>query len=113
VPGRPGAAREALVRLLPRAFSMKLETWVTMHEDLRHSPRCRAAFDALAEGLQQYIGAAEAPDAGRKWPAQEHEHPNDRSYRPERFLRLPTPSTPTASPRRSPASGATASGPPA
>ena len=48
---------EALVRLVPRTFSLKLETWVTMHEDLRNSPRCRAAFDALVDGLQQYIGS--------------------------------------------------------
>ena len=27
-----------------------------MHEDLRHSPRCRVTFDALVEGLQQHIG---------------------------------------------------------
>jgi DNA-binding transcriptional LysR family regulator len=54
-----GLARRdaALVRLMPRTFSMKLETWITMHEDLRSSPRCRAAFDALVNGLQQYIGA--------------------------------------------------------
>ena len=54
-----GLARrnDALVRVMPRTFSMKLETWVTMHEDLRNSPRCRAAFDALVDGLQQYIGA--------------------------------------------------------
>jgi len=51
----------ALVRLLPRALSLKLDTWVTMHEDLRHSPRCRVAFDALVEGLQQYVGTAAAP----------------------------------------------------
>jgi len=25
-----------------------------MHEDLRHSPRCRATFDALVEGLEGY-----------------------------------------------------------
>lgn len=52
-----GLARRdaALVRLMPRAFSMKLETWVTMHEDLRNSPRCRAAFDALVDGLQKYM----------------------------------------------------------
>jgi DNA-binding transcriptional LysR family regulator len=63
-----GLARrsDALVRLLPRAFSMKLDTWVTMHEDLRHSPRCRAAFDALAGGLQQYVGAPEAAGAQGK-----------------------------------------------
>lgn len=56
-----GLARrsDTLVRLMPRTFSMKLETWITMHEDLRNSPRCRVAFDALVEGLQQYVGAAE------------------------------------------------------
>ncbi|MET3494124.1 LysR family transcriptional regulator [Variovorax boronicumulans] len=52
------ARRDAdLVRLMPRAFAMKLETWVTMHEDLRNSPRCRVAFDALVDGLQKYIAA--------------------------------------------------------
>ncbi|WP_432728807.1 LysR family transcriptional regulator [Variovorax sp. W6] len=50
----------ALVRLMPRAFSLKLDTWVTMHEDLRNSPRCRVAFDALVEGLAQYIGGSAA-----------------------------------------------------
>jgi DNA-binding transcriptional LysR family regulator len=44
-----------LVRLLPRALSLKLETWVTMHEDLRHSARCRVAFDALVDGLIAYV----------------------------------------------------------
>ena len=51
------ASREPeLVRLMPRAFSLQLDTWVTMHEDLRGSPRCRVAFDALAEGLARHIG---------------------------------------------------------
>ncbi|AYQ29419.1 MULTISPECIES: LysR family transcriptional regulator [unclassified Polaromonas] len=51
------AARDpALVRVLPGELSFKLETWLTMHEDLRHSPRCRVTFDALVEGLQQHIG---------------------------------------------------------
>ncbi len=61
-----GLARrtEALVRLMPRAMALKLDTWVTMHEDLRNSPRCRAAFDALAEGLQQYVDRQE--DAGAR-----------------------------------------------
>jgi DNA-binding transcriptional LysR family regulator len=45
-----------LVRVLPAEFSLPLETWLTMHEDLRHSPRCRVTFDALAEGLKQYMG---------------------------------------------------------
>jgi DNA-binding transcriptional LysR family regulator len=46
---------QSLVRLLARQFSLPLETWITMHEDLRNSPRCRVAFDALVKGLQQYI----------------------------------------------------------
>ncbi|NRF65829.1 LysR family transcriptional regulator [Aquincola sp. S2] len=50
------AQREpALVRLLPRQAELKLETWVTMHEDLRHSPRCKASFDALVQGLSAYL----------------------------------------------------------
>lgn len=50
------AARDpALRRVLPQAFSLPMETWVTMHEDLRGSLRCRATFDALAEGLQAYV----------------------------------------------------------
>jgi DNA-binding transcriptional LysR family regulator len=44
-----------LQRLLPDQVSLPLETWITMHENLRHSPRCRATFDALVEGLQQHI----------------------------------------------------------
>ena len=47
---------DALVRLFPLQFSLPLETWVTMHEDLRNSPRCRVAFDALVNGLRQYVG---------------------------------------------------------
>ena len=46
---------EAIVRVLPKQFSLPLETWITMHEDLRDSPRCRVTFDALVNGLQQYI----------------------------------------------------------
>lgn len=58
----------ALVRLMPRAFSLKLDTWVTMHEDLRNSPRCRVAFDALVEGLSRYVGNAGADAAQAKMP---------------------------------------------
>ena len=55
----PLAARApGLVRVLPDAFALPLETWVTMHEDLRASPGCRAVFDALVAGLAEYIGAA-------------------------------------------------------
>ncbi|PKU24065.1 LysR family transcriptional regulator [Telmatospirillum siberiense] len=42
----------ALVRLFPDQFSLKMEIWVSMHEDLRNSPCCRITFDALAEGLR-------------------------------------------------------------
>ncbi len=41
----------SLVRVLSRHFEMKLETWITMHEDLRSSPRCKVTFDALVRGL--------------------------------------------------------------
>jgi len=53
-----GLARRdpALVRVLPEAFSPPLETWLSMHEDQRHSLRCRVAFDALAAGLAEYVG---------------------------------------------------------
>ncbi len=44
----------ALVRLLPKQFSLPLETWITMHEDLRNSSRCRVTFDALVAGLQRH-----------------------------------------------------------
>ena len=46
-----------LHRVLPEAFALKLDTWVTMHEDLRNSPRCRVMFDALVDGLQRYVQA--------------------------------------------------------
>jgi len=52
----PLARRDGLVRVLPM-IRLPLETWVTMHEDLRASPRCRVAFDALAEGLASYLAA--------------------------------------------------------
>ncbi|VVE12275.1 LysR family transcriptional regulator [Pandoraea iniqua] len=52
----PIARRDArLVRVLPNAFRFKLVTWVTMHEDLRQSPRCKATFDALVAGLSAYM----------------------------------------------------------
>ena len=52
------AARDpALRRVLPQAFSLPMETWVTMHEDLRGSLRCRATFDALVEGLRDYVAS--------------------------------------------------------
>ena len=53
-----GLARrdERLVRILPKRFSLQLDTWLAMHEDLRESPRCKVAFQALVKGLSGYIG---------------------------------------------------------
>jgi DNA-binding transcriptional LysR family regulator len=45
---------ESMVRLFPRQLALQLETWITMHEDLRDSPRCRVTFDALVKGLQPH-----------------------------------------------------------
>jgi DNA-binding transcriptional LysR family regulator len=49
------ARREGWIRMLPEALSVRLPTWVVMHEDLRASPACRAAFDLLAEGMRAYV----------------------------------------------------------
>lgn len=43
-----------LIHILPEAFNIPLGTWVAMHESLKTSPRCRATFDALVKGLQDY-----------------------------------------------------------
>ena len=53
----------ALVRVLAKQYSLHMETWITMHEDLRNSPRCRVTFDALAAGLHRYL--AQEPPAQR------------------------------------------------
>jgi hypothetical protein len=44
-----------LVRVLADHFAHGLETWLTMHEDLRGSARCKVTFDALLLGLQHYM----------------------------------------------------------
>lgn len=51
---------KALVRVLPRQAAFPLETWITMHEDLRASPRCKVVFDALVACLLAHTGAASA-----------------------------------------------------
>lgn len=52
----PIAAGEPdLVRVLPHAFAVDLETWVVMHEDLRSSARCRTVFDALVQELTHLV----------------------------------------------------------
>ncbi|WP_082938861.1 LysR family transcriptional regulator [Mitsuaria sp. 7] len=49
----------ALRRVLAEDLSIPLETWITMHEDLRDSPRCRAVFDALVTGLERHVEAGD------------------------------------------------------
>ncbi|MDO9414765.1 LysR family transcriptional regulator [Pararhizobium sp.] len=50
------ARRDAdLVHVL-KEVEVPLSTWVAMHENLKTSPRCRATFDALVEGLLDYVG---------------------------------------------------------
>lgn len=44
-----------LVRVLPLKFELKLDTWVTMHQDLRNSARCKVTFDALVQGLTTHV----------------------------------------------------------
>ncbi|URN97396.1 LysR family transcriptional regulator [Leclercia adecarboxylata] len=44
-----------LQRLLPDFFSLYLDTWLVMHEDLRNSRCCKFVFDALVKGLEEYI----------------------------------------------------------
>ena len=51
--GLPGSA--GLRRLLPDAFAPTLPVWLVMHEDLRSSPRCAAAWEAVAGGLAAQI----------------------------------------------------------
>lgn len=51
------AQRDAeLVRVLAPLFEPRLTVWLTMHEDLRNSPRCKVTFDALRSGLERYVG---------------------------------------------------------
>ena len=55
------ATRDAtLVRVLPDRFSIVMDTWVAMHEDLRRSTRCTAVFSAVAAGLKAYVDSARA-----------------------------------------------------
>ncbi len=44
-----------LQRILPHFFSLYLDTWLVMHEDLRNSRCCKLVFDVLAKGLEEYI----------------------------------------------------------
>lgn len=53
-----------LVRVLSGDAALALDTWVTMHEDLRHSARCKVTFDALALGLQRYVSSGRCSGPG-------------------------------------------------
>ena len=44
-----------LVRLFPEKMTFPLETWVTMHGDLRGNRRMRLVFDHLARALTAYV----------------------------------------------------------
>lgn len=55
---------EDLVPLFVDEFQLPLQTWIVMHEDLRDSPRCRAAFDALVRGLMSYIASGKRTSLG-------------------------------------------------
>jgi DNA-binding transcriptional LysR family regulator len=53
------AARDGkLVRVMAPSFTLALDTWVAMHEDLRTNRGCAVTFAALAAGLKTYIGQA-------------------------------------------------------
>ena len=43
-----------LVRVLPDLVIAALETWIVMHEDLRHTPRVRAVSDLLATAFADW-----------------------------------------------------------
>jgi hypothetical protein len=40
--------------VLAKALRLSLDTYVAMHEDLRHVGRYRIVFDALVAGLRDY-----------------------------------------------------------
>lgn len=44
-----------LVEVLPGTLEIALETFVVMHENLKTVPRFRAAFDALVQGLDDWM----------------------------------------------------------
>ncbi len=56
------AARDPdILPVLADSFTMKLETWLVMHENLKNTPRCRVVFDALAKGLKVYLRSQDVP----------------------------------------------------
>jgi hypothetical protein len=49
------ARDDAIVRVLAKQISVPLDTWITMHEDQRNSPRGRVTFEALVKGLRRHV----------------------------------------------------------
>ncbi|MFT3727820.1 MAG: LysR family transcriptional regulator [Terricaulis sp.] len=47
-------ARSGLTRILPKAVSVPLETWIVMHEDQRGNARMRVVFDHLVGAMNAY-----------------------------------------------------------
>ena len=44
-----------LVRLFAKVWSMSLEVWLVMHEDVSATPRIRRLYEHLAGGLSAYV----------------------------------------------------------
>jgi DNA-binding transcriptional LysR family regulator len=57
-----------LVRVLPKEFEFSLDTYLAMHENLRNTPRCRVTFDALVNGLMDYVGSIRAAQRAEDRP---------------------------------------------
>ncbi|WP_213959674.1 MULTISPECIES: LysR family transcriptional regulator [unclassified Variovorax] len=55
---RLAARDKQLVCVLRSQFSLTMDTWVAMHEDLRASARCAVAYAAVAAGLHAYTRGA-------------------------------------------------------
>lgn len=56
------AARDPeLVEVLPGTLEIALETFVVMHENLKTVPRFRATFDALVQGLDDWMRLPKQP----------------------------------------------------
>ena len=50
-----GLRDENLIEVLKGSIPFKLPAFVAMHEDLRHSPRCRVAYDHLVDAMRAYV----------------------------------------------------------
>lgn len=46
-----------LVRVAPELLTIRLDTWLAMHENLRGNPACAAVYAALGDALTEYAGA--------------------------------------------------------